>query len=339
MTVARSLRALPVAAALALLAPLARADDAPPRRDDRARAQQLFDDALEDAKKGDFKSACPKFQASQLADPKASTLLNLANCYEKNGQTASAWGAFREAAVLARKTSHPDWEASATERAAALEPTLLRFTVTVPEASRVDGLVVTRDGAKLSAGEWGVSIPVDPGEHVITATAPKKKPWEERVRVTEAVTSVTVPLLEDEPQAPPPVEIPGAITSLPKVEAPPPAPVYWTPLRKIGAGVAAAGVVGVGASLVVGLVASGRQSDAEQQCRDGVRGCPPAAVSDSDYAYSLATAATVVFVVGAAALAAGGAIFLLAPSEAPTKQARAPRRWVAVTPGGVTGAF
>src|SRR6476469_942554 len=96
-----------------------------PRSDPRARAQQLFDSALVDAESGNFAAACPKFLASQEADPKTSTLLNLANCYEKNGQTASAWGAFREAETLARKAARADWETAARTRAEALEPKLV----------------------------------------------------------------------------------------------------------------------------------------------------------------------------------------------------------------------
>src|SRR5262245_18416442 len=111
------------------LAHTAYAQDEQSKIDSRARAQQLFDSALADATSGDFASACPKFQASQDADPKTSTLLNLANCYGKNGQTASAWGAFREAESLARKASCTDWVTAARMRADALEPKLLRLTI------------------------------------------------------------------------------------------------------------------------------------------------------------------------------------------------------------------
>src|SRR5439155_11121969 len=113
-----------VVAFVLVLPRTAQAQDEPAKIDKRARAQQLFDSALADAEKGDFAAACPKFLASQEADPKTSTLLNLANCYEKNGQTASAWGAFREAEGLARKAGRTDWETAARTRAEALEPKL-----------------------------------------------------------------------------------------------------------------------------------------------------------------------------------------------------------------------
>lgn len=330
--------ALSIVAALSLCTGGAWADEPTPRRDDRARAQQLFDSALEDAQKGDFAHACPKFQASHLADPKASTLLNLANCYEKNGQTASAWGAFREAEIFARKTAHPDWETTARERAEALEPKLVRLTVSVAEGGRVPGLAVTRDGARLAEGEWGVAIPVDPGDHVVAATAPGKKPWQEHVKVDASNMTLDVPALEDEP-APPPA-LPEPVTALPKVEQPAPVPVYWTTLRKVGVGTAVVGAVGVGAGLIAGLVANGRYSDARQQCRDGVRNCPSSAVSDADYAYSLATGATVAFVVGAVVMAAGGTIFFLAPpGQAQGRGAPGAGPSIGLGGSGIVGAF
>src|SRR4051812_45312237 len=179
---ARALAAL-VAVAVLASSRFAAADGETTKMDNRARAQQLFDSALADAEAGNLAAACPKFQASQNADPKTSTLLNLASCYEKNGQTASAWGAFREAEGLARKAGRLDWETTAREHAVVLEPKLVRLTVQVPEASRVAGLSVTRDGARLEGGEWGVAIPVDPGEHVVAATATGRAPWETRTDV------------------------------------------------------------------------------------------------------------------------------------------------------------
>ena len=331
-----ALAALVAATMLTLALPAAADGEAAPI-DNRARAQQLFDSALADAEAGNLPSACPKFLASHAADPKASTLLNLASCYEKNGQTASAWGAFREAEVLARKVGRADWETNARSHAEMLEPKLVRLTVQVPEPSRVPELVVTRDGARLTVGEWGVAIPVDPGEHVITASAAGRVRWESRTTVSGASAAVAVPVLELLPVQ--------EVAPTPSLSGPDKAAreptSWWTPMRTTGVVVAGVGVVGLVTGAVLGLVANGKYDDARARCADGSRGCPPGAVADSDSAYGMATGATVVFVVGAVAAAGGAALVLLSTpssSSSPASGARASAALV-VGPGtlGVNG--
>jgi hypothetical protein len=279
----------------------------PNKVDPRARAQQLFDSALTDAEAGNFAAACPKFLASQEADPKTSTLLNLANCYEKNGQTASAWGAFREAEGLARKAARADWESSARARAEAIEPKLLRLSILVPPPNRIGGLVVTRDGARLAPGEWGVAIPVDPGEHVVTASAEGRVPWESRV-VVEAGEGkspnieVQVPPLERVPAPPPPPSAPVT-----------PVASGWSTMETTGVILAGVGGVGLITGGILGLVAQSTYDDARSRCTDPPRGCPADAVSDSDGAYGLATGATVALIVGAALVVGGGSLYLFSP--------------------------
>lgn len=278
--------------------------------DNRARAQQLFDSALADAEAGNFAAACPKFQASQDADPKTSTLLNLGACYEKNSQTASAWGAFREAQLLARRIGRTDWETNARARAEALEPRLVRLTVVVPLASAAPGLVVTRDGMKLGAGEYGVAIPVDPGDHLVRVTADGKTPWETRSSVREASVVVTVPSL---------VDVPKERSPVPLASPPPQERVvqreWWTPLRTggvIGIGVGGAALV---TGAVLGFVAKGNHDDAKAQCqRADLTACPPDSVASGESAQSLAGVATGVFVAGAVLAAAGVAVVLVAPN-------------------------
>jgi hypothetical protein len=301
----------------------------PAKMDNRARAQQLFDSALADAEAGNLASACPKFLASQEADPKTSTLLNLASCYEKNGQTASAWGAFREAEGLARKVARADWESTARMHADALEPKLARLTVQVPEPSRVPGLTVMRDGARIATGEWGVAIPVDPGEHVVTASAAGRTPWETRSSIREPSTTVTVsvPVLEPLPVAEiaPVVSAPVApgTPGAPAGEPPVRASSWWTTWRTAGVVGMGAGVVGLVAGGVLGLVAKSNYDEARGRCADGAQGCPPSAVADSESAYRMATGATVVFVLGAATVAGGAAMVLFAPDADAAKPARA----------------
>ncbi|MCW5833152.1 MAG: hypothetical protein KIS78_12190 [Labilithrix sp.] len=324
------LRASLVAGALAAstLGLDARADT-PALSDQRARAQELFDSALADAEAGNFAAACPKFLASQAADPKTSTLLNLANCYERNGQTASAWGAFREAGLLARKAARSDWEDIARTRAEALEPKLLRLAVVVAESSRVPGLVVTRDGARLTPGEWGVPIPVDPGEHLVAASAEGRVPWETRVPVEEPNVEVTVPALERIPEPPPPPPAP-----LPPAE-PAPAQTGWSTMKTTGVILAGAG----GASLLVGglmgLIAGGNYQSARDRCLDGPRRCPADAVADADSAYGLATGATVAVVAGAALFIGGAVLYGLAPDGRRPAASAKPAPRVVFGPGGL----
>jgi hypothetical protein len=291
-------------AAISAAAPV-RADGA---SDARARAQQLFDSALADVQAGRFADACPKFRASQEADPKTTTLVNLGTCYEKNGQTASAWGAFREAESSAHRSGRADLEVLAHGRAEALAPKLARITIRVGDAARgTPGLEVARDDAQLGSGEWNVAIPVDPGTHRIEARAPDRVAWSTRVDVETGTTTVDVPAL-----APAPARAPAP--SEPVVRSPGDS---WSTTKKTAAAAIGVGVAGLLTSGVLGLVASANYRDARGQCTAPVHDCSATAVAQSDRAYTLAGMATGVAIAGAAVAVAGGVIFVLAPS--PTK--------------------
>jgi hypothetical protein len=160
-------------------------------------AEALFREARTLLDAGRYAEACEKLAASQRLDPASGTLLNLARCYEKNGQTATAWVTYREAIASAKAAQRPDREKSARERADALEPTLPRLTIVVSQEASAARVQVKRDGVAVSSDLWGVNAPVDPGEHLIDASAPDKKPWSTRIRAVErATTTVTVPPLE-----------------------------------------------------------------------------------------------------------------------------------------------
>src|SRR4051812_25793931 len=79
--------------------PRALAADGAPSASAIAEAQVLFTEGRRLVTEGRYAEACAKLAESQRLDPSAGAQLNLADCYERSGQTASAWTVFREAAV------------------------------------------------------------------------------------------------------------------------------------------------------------------------------------------------------------------------------------------------
>ena len=84
---------------------------------------------------GHLGEACPKLAESQRLDPATGTMLNLATCYERNGQIASAWVTYKEAATAAQKADQPERAQLARKKAAELEPRLPMLTIVVPAAA------------------------------------------------------------------------------------------------------------------------------------------------------------------------------------------------------------
>ncbi len=213
---ASTLLALLAAAAVLVAGAPAHAEPSP---DDKASAQALFDDGKKLLKEKNYPEACPKLAESLRLDPALGTKLHLADCYEKNGQTASAWALFREAAEQAKIANQADRERKASDRAAALALRLCRLRIEVSVEAEVTGVEVLRDSTQLGPAIWGTNVPLDPGEHRIVAEAPGKKPFATTVTLKDGETTpvvVLIPALEDLPKPAP------AIVEPPKVEPPPP---------------------------------------------------------------------------------------------------------------------
>ncbi|WP_438021712.1 hypothetical protein [Sorangium sp. So ce233] len=160
-------------------------------RADTAAAQALFDAARQLMAQGKYADACPKLEESQRLDPGIGTQFNLATCYEQLGRTASAWSTFLDVAGAAKAAGQVEREKVARQRATALEPRLIRLTITAPADAPAD-LQVKRDGALVGRAQWGIPVPVDPGKHTIEASAAGRAPFAKTVEVTRAGASETV---------------------------------------------------------------------------------------------------------------------------------------------------
>ena len=164
-----------------------------------AAAEALFSQGRDLMGLHKYDEACRKFEASQQLEPGLGTMLNLAECYEKTGRTASAWAEYRKAIPLARTAVSKARQDLATERAHALEARLSTLTIrAVGGEAAGANLEVRRDGVPLQPAELGSAIPVDPGEHIIEASAPGSEPWSSTIHVgpDAAKVSVEIPQLK-----------------------------------------------------------------------------------------------------------------------------------------------
>jgi hypothetical protein len=284
----------------------------------RAAAEALFNQGRQLMTAGKYVEACPKFEASQKLDPGLGTMLNLAECYEKTGRTASAWAEYREAIPLARAAGSKTRQDLATERAKALEERLSTLTIRAmvgddPTAQ----LEVRRDGVALQPAELGSPIPVDPGEHTIEAVAPGKQPWSQKVQVgaDAAKVQIDIPALQSHPGSTPPAATPAVTTTTTPSAPPADKPASGSAMRTTGIVLGGAGIVGIGVGAFFGLQASSKWSDAKEKCTDYPYGCGAEGVDLRSSAHSAATVSTVGFVAGGALLAAGAVLYFTAPKQ------------------------
>lgn len=274
--------------------------------DDRAAAQVLFEQGRDLVAKGFFAQACPKFAESLRLDRGIGTMLWLADCQENNGQLASSWASFKEAAAAAALVKDSR-EKVARDRATKLLPKLAYITINVPKP--VAGIEVRRDGVLTGQAEWGVAVPLDAATHQIEVTAPKHAPWQSAVILQDEKTVVVdVPPLR-------PVATEDAQPARPETPATPPPEVDHNrgrTQRIVGLGVAALGVVGLGVGTFFSFDAKSTYDRSEPHCSPDNR-CNSIGTSQRNDAMSEATLATIALGAGLVALAGGVVLYLTAP--------------------------
>jgi hypothetical protein len=255
----------------------------------KAAADALFAEGRALAAQGKYSEACEKFAESEKFEPSVGTSLNLGECHERLGRTASAYGAFGEAKRLAALRKDVEREAHAAERRAAVEPRLSRIALSIPNA--VPGVKVLLDGKELGVGAIGASIPVDPGKHVVRATAPDKPVFEKLLEVGPGPLTVAV-------------EVVFLGDKL--------APATWTPLRKAGIAVGALGVVGVFVGGGFGVGAIVKNNASKDECLPGnATTCSNDGVSLRNQAGTFADVSTGTLLAGGVLVGAGVGMFFL----------------------------
>jgi hypothetical protein len=265
--------------------------------------------------KGDYEAACARFEASLKLFPGLGTRGKLAECYERLGRYASAWQVYREVAQLAARSGDATREQVASERARSLEPKLSYVTVVVPPGRDVPGLLIKRGGHEVERKMLGAAEPVDAGATVFEISAPGRRTATGQVTAApgQAVTFEVPVLAPLEAATSPPPSPP------PQPSSPEPALVQRDPpswQKPLGLVLAGAGVIGVGASAVVGLSARSTYDGAfvSGGCDRATRVCDAPGQGTIDDARSKATLATVLFGAGGALVLVGAVVYLTAPT-------------------------
>jgi len=257
-------------------------------------AEESFQEGRRLFAAGQIDEACTRFTESYDMVASSGTLLNLALCHQTQGKTATAWSEYRAAARLARNQGREDRAVVADESAQALEAKLARITITAVES--VAGLHVATELGPLGEGGLKVDVPIDPGTHKVTATAPGYLSWTATLKVEEAQQlTVQIPKLVPEPVLPAFAPLTDAHSAEGRGSS-------------VGLYLGAGGIVALGAGVVLWSVAYSKLQSAKDAC---TQGCSKAdresRVSDIQTLKGVAVGA---WIVGGALVASGAYLVL-----------------------------
>jgi hypothetical protein len=306
----RTVNLLVVCASL-LVGQAAHADPSPTGQE---VAQRHFDAGRAEVRAGRCDLAVPRFQQSVAAAPNVGALLNLGECLETLGRLEDAYEALRGAQTLAAEL-RDDRLTVARASAERVESKAVRVVVRPPAGA--EDVTVELDGAPVPRVRW-LHILVTPNEpHRLVALAPGR-PMFAREVAGRAGESFEIAIEM--------ATAPAAARVDPIAPRPPRATAGPSPLRTAGfitGGVGAAALVG---GAIFGILTFASRSDLSRAVASDPRcvGVYPSSVCDpsarsnlapiEDRAQTQASIATVLFVAGSAALAAGVALVVLAPS-------------------------
>ncbi len=274
-----------------------------------ARAQALFDEGKALFNADDFANACPKLAESKELARGIGVTLYLANCEESIGKRASALSHYREAETLAH-TRGDARESVAREYATRLEDETARIHIHLAPGS--PKLTVTDNGHPVSVNS-NRGFPADPGSHKIRASSSGKGEWSEVVHVPDSVEGVDGMTIE---LSVPPLTDGAIISDHSTLDDRPAQPPSSLSMQKaIAIGVGGVGIVGLGVGTFLGLHAKSLQDESNGPgggCNAN-DACNPDGQDLRRSALSSATASSVFFILGGAAVVTGVVLYATAP--------------------------
>jgi hypothetical protein len=355
--VVASVLALGIFASIASVSPgVARADE--PSAADIASARKIGFEGIQLAEKGNCAAAIDKLARAEKLFHAPTTLGRLGECQVQIGKivegTENLGRVAREELASNAPAAFVTARARAKKQLAAATPKLAHAKIIVKAPS--DATVsVTVDSAPVNAANLGEDRVLDPGPHVVEATAPGYFKAHAEINLAEGGSEqVTLKLIVD-PEAARAARVAAAAapsSSSPSGSSPPsstdpqpPGAEATGPNRTLAYVVLGVGVVGLGLGTVFGLSAMSKKNDLSNACPN--KNCRASEQSNLDSAKTSGTISTIAFGVGGAAVILGGVLFFTASSSSSSTAIAKPapptrlvaRPYFDITSAGVAGSF
>lgn len=290
----------------------------------RPNAFELQRKAVEARKQGQYAKALLLFRESHELKPTPSKVLNIAVCEEEVGQLLEARAHFEEA--LTKINPNDDLYGIAERHLNDLKPRIPKVTIALAPTSAAS-TSISLDDNTLGPKTIGHEMLVNPGRHIVRATAPNRI---DREYVIETKTGESTGLVIDLPTKSPPrallVPLPGANDPMERPQG-----VHWFDHRPstilLGTGIVT-GVIGLG----VGASVLSSQDKLRETC--SMRTCSQADASSLEQKEIAAN--VFLGVAGAAGLAGITMILFRTFSHTPSRVSVIPTGW---TSGSVVVRF
>jgi hypothetical protein len=305
---------------LGILAPrTSRADE--PSAADIASARKLGFEGITQADKGNCAGAVDKLARAEKLFHAPTTLGRLGECQVQLGKVVEGTENLGRAAREELAPNAPPVFVAARARArkalAAATPKLAHAKIVVKAPPGVTPSVAI-DSVPLPAANVGEDRALDPGPHLVEATAPGYVTASAAINLREGGTEEVTLTLTIDPNAAKSLAPVTTSPTTPDTTKPNPATpaAEGSPNRTLAYVVLGVGVVGVGVGTVFGLTALSKKNDLAQACPNNA--CRTTQQDNLDSAKSAGTISTIAFGAGAAALIVGGVLFFTASPPATT---------------------
>lgn len=325
-----SRRPLALLLSLSLAAPLVGYSAPSWASDDEAvlmEARAKFQRALELEHAGNWAGAVKLFREVGQVKMTPQVRYHIATCEENLGQLVTALGGYELALSLSEEMP-PELVTEVEGAIAGLRARIPKLLIERGLGAEAANIVL--DEVALGTSQIGVEIPLDPGPHVVVATAPGYLKFSRTVTVAERESQRVVVELEREPEPLPPPPSKGEVS-----------PPGYGPLPYILGGV---GLVGLGAGAVLLPMSLDRVGQVQDIC--GGNDCR-GLTSSADWrraqglasdAQTFETIGWIAAGVGVAGLATGLVLFFIDPERSrESEPTEAGVSFVPSAPGGEAG--